>query len=121
MISNREHFRVLLRAEREHSNLLAAIAAAIGLYTYRELERRQKLRESEDAARRSYVDLELAELHSIALKATSRAEGVAEAEKARRERSEQSWKPREHLVLIIGSVVSVLGLVAIGLAYNLFG
>lgn len=67
MISEREYFRALLRAERDRANLLVAFAAMIGLYTYRELERRQKLQEGRDEARRLYEDGQFAVARDAAL------------------------------------------------------
>lgn len=60
MISTRRHVEALLRAEWERTNILIGVCLAFTGYVFRELERRQRLREGEDATRRAYVDSQLA-------------------------------------------------------------
>ena len=60
MISTRRHLEALLEAERKWTNLLFSFAAGLTVYVFREVERRQRLREHEDATRRAWVDSQLA-------------------------------------------------------------
>jgi hypothetical protein len=60
VISTRKHLEAMLRAELERTNILIGLCLAFTGYTFRELERRQRLREGEDATRRAYVDSQLA-------------------------------------------------------------
>lgn len=52
---------------KERTNILFLIASAIGLYTYRELERRQRLEEARQDKRREWVDEQLSDLQEAAL------------------------------------------------------
>lgn len=47
-------------SQRERMHLLFLIAISVGLYTYRELERRQRLDEGRQETRRAWVDSQLA-------------------------------------------------------------
>lgn len=56
-----------MQPERERTTLLFIIASAIGLFTFREMERRQQLQSARDEVRRDFVDAELAKLNIDAL------------------------------------------------------
>jgi hypothetical protein len=60
VISTRSHLEALLRAEKERVNILIAVCFAFTGYLFREIERRQRLREHEDGTRRAWVDSQLA-------------------------------------------------------------
>ena len=65
-----------INQDRERTNFLFAIAATIGLFVFREMERRQALAEVREEARRNYVDSELAKLNASELGHAARCEGV---------------------------------------------
>lgn len=48
-----------MSGEKERTGILFAVAAAIGLYVFRELERRQRLQEAREAKREGWVDEQL--------------------------------------------------------------
>jgi hypothetical protein len=50
----------MLDAEKRWTNLLFGLALSVALYVFREVERRQRLREGEDSTRRAWVDSQLA-------------------------------------------------------------
>jgi hypothetical protein len=60
MVSTRRHLEALLASEKERVNLLVAVCLVFTGYLFREIERRQRLRESEDKTRRMWVDSQLA-------------------------------------------------------------
>jgi hypothetical protein len=76
VISDRQHFADLLAGERARTNLLVAVAVAIGLYTYRELERRQKLEEGRQDLRRAWEDEQFAASRDDALGHRERSAAV---------------------------------------------
>jgi hypothetical protein len=59
MISSRRHLEALLLAERDRVNILVGVCFAFTGYLFREIERRQRLREAEDTRRREWVDGQL--------------------------------------------------------------
>ena len=96
--------------ERERAWTLFGVLAFITLFIYRESERR-----------RDYVDGELTTLSRGVLEARAKAEGAAEAAKARDEDDVRTWRPWERRLAVIASIVGIMGVVTIVIAYHLFG
>lgn len=100
MISQRRYLEALLHAEEKRTNILFSIASAIGIFVYYELGRRQKVNETREEARRTWVDSKISDLDNITL--------------GHRERSEQISRFGKMLVSIATIAVGVVALHQVG-------